>query len=264
MGINTSVYTAYTSGGTVSRLSGLSAAGTWIAGVANVTATARLERSVVPDGPYTSLSIGIAPEDADGVVLLGAELNLDADANGVNDSFSVGTTQERFGRLRLNNTFGSELLDRSLSLSTEYYATNFFTVNALDSCTTLAASDFAFVYVGGFPLVACKTAMNPSATLYFNAGTASAVAPPTAVSAVKLTKPGSGNQGSVDLTINLNGASGNACVAIGGVGPAATNANKAYLQSNWGSGSYTDNPRARATFGIYKNADQFIYLRENF
>jgi uncharacterized repeat protein (TIGR01451 family) len=264
IGINTSGYTAYTSGGTVSRLSGLSAAGTWIAGSANVTATARLERSVAPDGPYTSLSIGIAPKDADGVVLLSGQFDLDADANAVNESFTVGTTEERFGRLRLNNAFGSELLDLPLTLLTEYYAGSYFTTNALDSCTTLAASDFAFAYVAGFPLVACKTAMNPGTTVYFNAGTASAVAPPTAVSAVKLTKPGSGNPGSVDLTINLNGAGGNTCLAIGGVGPAATNANKQYLQSNWGSGSYTDNPRGRATFGIYKNADEFIYLRENF
>jgi hypothetical protein len=36
------------------------------------------------------------------------------------------------------------------------------------------------------------------------------------------------------------------------------------LQGNWGSGTYTDNPRARATFGVYKNADEFIYQRENF
>ena len=264
IGINTSAYTAYISGGTVSRLSGLSAAGTWIAGAANVRATARLERSVAPDGPYTSLSIGIAPKDADGAVLLNAQFTLDADANAVNESFTVGTTEERFGRLRVNNAFGSELLDLPLSLMTEYYAGSYFTTNALDSCTTLAASDFAFAYLGGFPLVACKTAMNPGTTIYFNAGNASAVAPPTAVSAVKLTKPGSGNPGAVDLTINLNGASGNTCVAIGGAGPVATNANKQYLQSNWGSGSYIDNPRARARFGVYKSADEFIYLRENF
>ena len=264
IGINTSGYSSYTSGGRVSRLTALSAAGTWTAGTANVTATARLERSVAPDGPYTSLSIGIAPQDADGVVLLNALLNLDADLNSVNESFTVGTTEERFGRIKFNNAFGTELLDLPLQLSTEYYVSSSFVTNTLDSCTTLAGSDFAFAYVSGFPLVACKTAMNPSGAIYFNSGKASAVAPPAAVAAVRLIKPGNGAQGAVDLTINLNGASGTTCLAVGAVGPATTNANKQYLQSNWGSGSYTDNPRARARFGIYKGADPVIYMRENF
>ena len=223
-----------------------------------------MERSIAPDGPYTSLSVGIAPQDNDGIVLLPGLLNLDADANAVNDSFTVGTTEIRFGRLRLNNAYGTPLLDLPLPVTTEYYAGSFFVTNPQDNCTILAASDFAFSFLAGFPLVACNTAMNPSSTIYFNAGQASAVAPPASVSPPRLTKPGSGNNGSVDLTINLNGPSGTTCLAIGGVGPASTNANKQYLQGNWGSGSYTDNPRGRATFGIYKSADQFIFLREVF
>lgn len=264
IGINTAGYFAYTSGGTVSRLSALTSTGTWVAGSVNVTSAVRLERSIAPDGPYTSLSIGIAPKDADGIALINAQLTLDADANTVNDSCSIGTTEERFGRLKLSNAFGTELLDLPLSLLTEYYAGSFFTTNVLDSCTTLAASDFSFSYVAGYPLTACKTAINPNTTIYFNAGKATRVAPPAAVSAVKLTKPGNGNPGAVDLTINLNGASGNTCLTIGGAGPVATNANKAYLQSNWGSGTYADNPRGRASFGIYKGADSVIFMRENF
>jgi MSHA biogenesis protein MshQ len=43
---------------------------------------------------------------------------------------------------------------------------------------------------------------------------------------------------------------------------AATAANKTWLQGNWGSGTYNEDPRARATFGIFKNTDQFLYFRE--
>jgi MSHA biogenesis protein MshQ len=65
----------------------------------------------------------------------------------------------------------------------------------------------------------------------------------------------------VDLTVNLGAsASGNTCTST--TSSAATTANKAWLQGDWGSGSYSDNTRGRATFGIYKNADQFLYLRE--
>lgn len=252
IGVDTTGYGIYTAGGTVSRLAGLTSSGSWIAGAASVNATVTLQRAVNPDGPYTALTIGIAPRDDDGIALFAGLLNFDADNNGVNDSFNVGATETRFGRLRLGNAFGTSLLDLPLPLSAEYYNGNFFVTNAQDSCTSLAASDFAFVFIGGTNLAACNTAMSPSGTITFSVGIGSA----------KLTKPGSANNGSVDLTINLNGASGNTCTAVGGLGPAATNANKQYLQGNWGSGSYTDNPRGRATFGIYKNSDSIIYLRE--
>ena len=55
----------------------------------------------------------------------------------------------------------------------------------------------------------------------------------------KLTKPGAGNNGYVDITFSA----------------------PAWLQFPWKSAVNT-NPTARATFGIYKNANEFIYLRE--
>jgi MSHA biogenesis protein MshQ len=263
IGIDTSGYSAYSSGGTVSRLAGLTSSGSWTAGVGNVSATVALKRAVTPDGPYTALNVGIAPKDDDGVALLTGVLNLDADSNGINDSYNVGTTETRFGRLRVANVFGSTLLDLPLALTTQHYNGNFFVTNTLDSCTILAATNIRMAFVSGTNLVACQTALSPTGSIYFNAGKASAVAPPALVSPPKLTKPPSGNSGAVDLTVNLNGSVvGNTCIAVGGLGPAVTNASKPYLQGNWGSGSYSDDPGARATFGIFKNADQFLYLRE--
>ena len=267
IGVDTSAYGAYTSGGTVSRLAGLTSTGSWTAGVTNVSATVTLKRAVAPDGPYTALNIGIAPRDDDGVALLSGLLNFDADNSGSNESYNVFSTQAWFGRLRVGNVFGTTALALPLVLTTEYYNGSYFVTNGSDSCTVLAASNIrmAFVPVSATNLVACQTALSPAGSIYFKFGQASAAAPPAPLSPPTLIKPPSGNSGAVDLTVNLNGSVvGNTCIAIGGPGPAVTNASKPYLLGNWGSGSYIDNPSGRATFGIFKNADQFIYFRENF
>jgi MSHA biogenesis protein MshQ len=245
-------FSAYASGGTTSRLVALTSSGTWTAGSTTVAAAVRLERSPFPDGPFTALRVGIAPRDSDGISLLTGLLDLDADANSTNDSFIVGTTELRFGRLRLNNAFGSSLLDLPLPLSTQYYDGNFFVTNTLDSCTTLSASDIVFSFLAATPnLIACETHLNPAGVIAFASGNA----------AVRLTKPGNGNDGAVDLTVNLGAVpAGNTCTST--ISSAATAANKTWLQGNWGTGTYTDNPRGRATFGIFKNPDQFLFLRE--
>jgi MSHA biogenesis protein MshQ len=66
-----------------------------------------------------------------------------------------------------------------------------------------------------------------------------------------LTKPGAGNNGSVDLTLNLNSVSGNTCISS--TASLATTANTPWLGTN---------PLSRATFGIFKTP--IIYMRENF
>jgi MSHA biogenesis protein MshQ len=77
---------------------------------------------------------------------------------------------------------------------------------------------------------------------------------------VKLTKPGAGNNGSVDLTVDLTApAAGTTCVPASSP---VTTANKPWLLGNWGTTTYTADPTGRATFGLFKSADEFIYLRE--
>jgi hypothetical protein len=207
------------------------------------------------------VQFGIAPVDSDGVAM--SAYDFDADGNSINERVNLGvTTEVRFGRMRLNNAFGSTLLDLPLPLSIEYYTGGTFAINAADSCTTLAGSDLRFGYLGSTPnLVACETAITPGGTIYFVSGKASSTAPPILTPA-RLIKPGSGNDGSVDIAINLNAIAGNRCTAVGAAGGAATNANKPWLQGNWGTTTYDSDPVGRATFGLFKSADQFIYLRE--
>ena len=68
---------------------------------------------------------------------------------------------------------------------------------------------------------------------------------------LRLTKPGAGNNGTVDLTLNLTSASGNTCNS-------ATESTATAASIPW----FGTNPVSRATFGIYKTP--IIYLRENF
>lgn len=77
---------------------------------------------------------------------------------------------------------------------------------------------------------------------------------------LSLAAPGNGNEGNVDLTLNLGTASvGNTCVSVGGAGSAETPRNQAWLILPSGA-----NPAARATFGVYKGTNEFIYLRESY
>ena len=66
------------------------------------------------------------------------------------------------------------------------------------------------------------------------------------------------NADPVPLCVDLDGsASDGTCVAT-------TSAAKPWLQWKWSGSAFDRDPRARATFGVFRNADEFIYLRENF
>jgi MSHA biogenesis protein MshQ len=224
------------------------------AGVGTLTfssGTGLLFTRTTPVAPFDAdISLALNVIDTDGVVASNP-VTFGAASAGNGIAFSSGK-QMRFGRLRLTNAFGSSLLDLPLPLSTQYYDGNVFATNTLDSCTTLSASDIAFGFLGSTPnLIACETHLNPAGAIAFASGKAT----------VRLTKPGNNNDGAVDLTVNLGAvASGITCTSA--TSSAATAANKTWLQGNWGSGSYSDDPRGRATFGIFKNADQFLYFRE--
>jgi len=157
----------------------------------------------------------------------------------------------RYGRLRLSNAFGSELLDLPIPAEAQYWNGTVFITNTADNCTVITATNIA---MGNYlsNLSACETAISISGRL--SAGKSN----------LKLVKPGAGNNGSVDLTVNLGTtATGQTCVApLPATQQAAVAANQTYLQGKWAGTSYNQNPHARATFGVYKNANEFIYMRE--
>ncbi|MDW8469436.1 MAG: hypothetical protein RML56_12845 [Burkholderiales bacterium] len=234
------------------RVSGLAASGTWTNGTATPTLTALVSRAANPEPPFTAVQFGIAPTDADGVAM--NTLDLDADINGTPERKNLGVSGElRYGRIRLENANGSELLDLPVPMRLEYYAgSSGWQKNIADTCSAISASDFAFAYP-----VDPKNQLAACETRAIVAGT-----PPDQT--LTLEKPGAGNQGWTDLTLNLGAtASGNSCISIGGPGPAATTANMPYLQFKWKSPS-DENPSARASFGVKPSHGPLIYRRERY
>lgn len=164
------------------------------------------------------------------------------DLDNVASSTTEGTANIRSGRLYLQNAYGSELLPLPVPLEAQYWNGTSYIRNQQDSCTIVPASSVA---MGPYKnnLAACETQLG------YSSGTGNLVN--GVARNLRLTKPGAGNNGSVDLTLNLTSASGNTCNTA--TASAASTANIPWFGAN---------PSARATFGIYKTP--IIYLRENF
>jgi MSHA biogenesis protein MshQ len=237
-----------------SRISGsVSGAPVWASGVlAGVTVQATVMRAAAgADGPWTATQFGIAPQDSDGVQLLASAFNLDVDNNAVNEHQAIGaTTNLYFGRLRLLNTYGSELLDIRVPLRAEYYAQigvgNGWSLNTDDNCTELPTS--AFFTSGGLSPV-----IQSASPVTLNGGLGTLVFNKT------------GTVGSFNLAANLNaaGADTSCNPAHGG-----TAANLPWLQGSWapaascGGAAWAQDPNARIKLGTPKAP--YIYLRERY
>ena len=248
------------SGNPISNTRLHSPSGSWKDGVYTFSSGAfDRQANGLPDGPYDLLDIGLMiGSEPDGVLLQNLDMNASDTACTASNTSTcnakkIGTTSVRYGRVALTNAFGSEVLPLPIPLRLEYWAgANLgWQRNNNDICTSFTANQFAFSFPAGTAakpnnLAACETTISLAGT------------PPNQT--VRLSAPGVGNTGWADLTLNLAAtASGNACIASA-PGTAAT-ANQPALQFNW-LGTGNQNPRARATFGVYKNADQFIYSRE--
>jgi len=165
-----------------------------------------------------------------------------SDGEASSSGFTEGSAVIRSGRLRLQNLYGSELLALPVPLESQYWNGSSYIRNQQDNCTTIPASSIAMANYKN-NLSACETQLG------YTSGTGTLV---NGVSKyLRLTKPGAGNNGSVDLTINLTTASGSTCNTS--TASAATSASIPWLGLN---------PISRATFGIYKTP--IIYMRENF
>ncbi len=223
--------------------------GTWASGAVTVTADLMLTRAAAPNGPFESFKLGIDPADADGVKLSSYDLDTTVPAD-TNDHGLVGTSIIRYGRLRLQNANGSQLISMPIPISAQYWNGSGFITNTDDNCTTIAVGNIAI----GNPQPVGFVIGAPTVGGTFNSG----------VGSLRLPKPAGGARGSVDVAVNLTNSTTSVSCTAGLTSTAG--ANMAYLQGLWCTppGTYTSDPTARATFGTYRNTDQFIYQRENF
>ena len=224
----------------------------WVAGVGTLTTSVVVNSANTPDGIFSWLGLGALPQDLDGVLTTTTK-DFDTDSTAGKDRVRVGVAEIRLGRLKLDNANGSELLPLPVPLGLQYWQGTGWQSNPTDTCTAVAASDFAFAFPAGNAtkannLAACETAI-----------TVAGSAPSYTVS---LSAPGAGNDGWADLTLNLGAsAAGNRCTTVGGVGSAATTSNAPWLTYNW-TGTL-GNPTARATFGVFKSGP-VIFRREKY
>jgi hypothetical protein len=164
-------------------------------------------------------------------------------AAGTLPTLSPAGVSLRYGRLSLQNAYGSELLTLQIPVEAQYWSGSYYTVNTDDNCTVFPASSIIMDnYLQS--LNACETHFSPAGNLTMSGGILSP--------GLNLTAPGSGNTGSVDLELNIaSGASGNTCTT-------STESSATAANMSW----FGVNPTARATFGIYKGNSKFIYIRE--
>lgn len=159
-----------------------------------------------------------------------------------------GTVLVRSGRLLLSNAHGSELLGLPVPIEAQFWNGSGFTRNSDDACTTLNASN---VQMNNWQrtLNACETSVSLSGPFVAGRGK------------LRLTAPGAGNSGSVNLTLNL-GATGSGSTCVGNAATAVTGAAQTWLQGAWAGGAYDQNPVARASFGLHRGSKSLIYMRE--
>lgn len=212
--------------------------GTWSNGAVSLTtAKHQISRPSALTGE-TAVTVTATPKDADGVTVAVAA------------AVSSSATSLRFGRVRMQNAYGSERLALSLPVQAQYWNGSGFTRNADDSCTALAVPAGRTLASGASPDGAANVYFYPVAgkNLLTSSDTTRSLAATTAGgnASLSFTAPGKFGWSDVILSVPdfLKDDYGN---CMGQTGTA---------------GLRDDLPCARATFGVYKSP--LIYRRENY
>lgn len=218
----------------------------WSNGVLEAEVDVSIARAAALDGPFSAARIGLRPIDSDGVALLPAQLNLDTDNNGSADMTNLGNTQLRFGRLRLEDSYGPETAILPVRFLTEYWSGSDWIQNPDDSCTTLALTEIVY------PQGAINNAANRTVTL----GSGTTTGQYGSINASQITfddgdaghyfsAPGAGNTGTFAVEVDLTDYS--------------------WLRFDWNNdGNLSDAalPSANFTFGSYRGHDRVLYWLE--
>ena len=204
-------------------------------GVAEIETTLSIDRTALANGPH-SVSMGSLAVDADGISIQALDLDIDNDS--INDVALLGESQQRYGRVFLENGFGPETRPLTMHFQAQYFnqasgVTGRFIPNRDDNCTSYMAADFSFVS-GSYTqrLSSGETSISSIIGSPFNAG----------VGGVTLSAPGNNNEGNVDIRFNVED----------------------FLRFDWDEDISTteSNPVNTASFGHYRGNDRVIYRHE--
>jgi hypothetical protein len=196
-----------------------------------------------PSAPFdANISLSINVQDSDDVA---ASTN-PVQFNLIN--FSNGR-QMRFGRLKLGNAMGSELLNLPIPIETQYWNGTGFVTNTQDTCTTLSANNVSLTNRAG----------GINATNMPQSSVVAGAAFVGGIGSLRLNKPSPAptGKGSVNVCVDLGPDTAPAPVCA-----ASASANMPWLQGRWSApATFADDPTVRATFGVYRAAP-IIYMRE--
>jgi len=202
----------------------------------NLTVSDSSETAVTGNGTITTTS--------GGATFNGGGTGITFDGGG-----AAAGAEFRYGRLRLQNASGSQLISLPIPIETQYWNGTAFITNTADNCTVVATDNLA---LGNYQGNLGSGETTPTVGGAFNAGAGS----------LRLSAPGSGNEGSVDIAVNLTGTTASASCTAGLTSTGG--ANMIWLQGAYCGTTYTNDPTARATFGLRGGSNQFIYQRENY
>ena len=168
----------------------------------------------------------------------------DEDNDVSNGIFTLNPTAPkiRFGRAQLENSYGPDTSDLPQTLSINYFTANGYVLSATDTSTLYNSTNIALTNIDlGESKTAVKTLVDGKFTdeLPFGETRSIILTAPT-------TGPTDINIGQVEVIYTIS----------------------EWLQYDWAyetegvDGLFNDNPRAVATFGIYRGNDRIIYQRE--
>jgi len=173
--------------------------------------------------------------DSDLVLDITDVTDTDMVTNATNLVLSPTPLNMRFGRVRVANIHGSELSTLDMTMVVEYLLdSGVYTTNSIDNCTTIATAHLT-ISDNMNPLGSSTATVTNTMAMMGDLG-------------VGFTAPGtSGFTGYMDITPDL------------------TTSVDSWLQYDWtGVGSFTEDPTARATFGIYTGNDVNIYRSQTY
>jgi uncharacterized repeat protein (TIGR01451 family) len=173
-------------------------------------------------------------------------------AGGALPTLSPTGVNIRYGRVRLVNAYGSELLDLPMSMRSEYLGATggAWLFNNSDTCTNASLS---FTPVGTD--ITTSTCVWDTGVSPGNSG--NACTSPILVSSRQYKETGvAGFAGDFNLWLKRPGTGKAGSMKVIATVPA-------WLQFNW-TGTGNSSPTARATFGIFGASSPIIYRRENY
>lgn len=223
-------------------------------GVGDLSSNLVLAKALVVDGPLQA-SIGVLATDEDGVTFGGASLDLDVDDDTVNDHYLIGVSEQRFGRLAVNNAYGPEMLALAVPMQAEYYNGSKFVINNDDTCTSLIAGQFDLAVIDDdlLPDDSNDPAIGVITSIGVDAGTTDGTIGNSpflgGLAGFEFSAPGLGNSSKIEINIDLD---------------LVTNP-LPWLKFDWKEDGGDDNPPLiEAVFGSYRGNDRVIYWREKF